>query len=817
MFSFAGFFCIDKSILLWYNKNNSLNYAVGDTDMIEINGRKLCENCFEEVTGAICKRCGFNSADNSPDPSLLVPGKVLNNRCVIGRVIGKGGFGITYLAYDALVGKKIAVKEYFPHDIVIRTAENPEVSVTSEENAEAFKAGADKFYNEAKMVMRFNGNPNIVSVYDCFYENGTVYMEMEYLRGATLKEHIRDNSTLSPAEAVYVAKNITNALIVTHSASILHRDITPDNVVLCENGDIKLIDFGAARQVVAERTQNFSIILKPGFAPPEQYKKKGNQGTWTDVYSVGATLYYMLTADIPEDPTSRFDNDETFKENLFNIEPSLWEIITKATKLKPEERYPGAYEMKQALDRVPITPKPPIESASTEAADKNSQETGGGNIGMVVSIKASKPRKNFFRRHLRTVIEITCGVLVAAIIIPLAVRVYKLSSAVAPDTSGSVVTAVIGDGVDLDKEGFNKPLYSCLSGNRKTLYGGIYNGIRSGKESIELPGNVFNVEDISVIFDDVLNDNPALNHTHGYNLDFVDDNGNGTPDADESVTAIKPVYTGVQPIAANDIIAADFDGTDMDDKDPIEFLCRIHDKLLNETTLVDRNTKPTSSTTHGVIVEHVADDLGIARAVCDYAQRLGYFSFVNEVNIADTMTLAQVRIRIDDKWYSINPVMDGSLNTGNIIKLPIAEDGKLSHCYFLIGDFFMNMTGLVKYVKDFGDEYSALFPEPDGLHQSSGETYLPTMNYYIEEYLNEHFYLNDGVDTIFNICMEKAKTCLENGEDSFYLYMLAADADNLWDKLQASYVSELKTKYNVSISDFTAEFSGDRIIVTLKK
>ena len=129
----------------------------------------------------------------------------------------------------------------------------------------------------------------------------------------------------------------------------------------------------------------------------------------------------------------------------------------------------------------------------------------------------------------------------------------------------------------------------------------------------------------------------------------------------------------------------------------------------------------------------------------------------------------------------------------------------------------MNMTGLVKYVKDFGDEYSALFPEPDGLHQSSGETYLPTMNYYIEEYLNEHFYLNDGVDTIFNICMEKAKTCLENGEDSFYLYMLAADADNLWDKLQASYVSELKTKYNVSISDFTAEFSGDRIIVTLKK
>lgn len=391
--------------------------------MIEINGRKLCENCFEPITGTVCKSCGFNPEDNAPDPSLLVPGTVLINRYVIGRVIGKGGFGITYLAYDALVCRKIAIKEYFPYGLAQRTVGSTEVSVTSADGAETFKQGADKFYNEAKLVTRFNGNPNIVGVYDCFYENSTAYIAMEYLRGSTLKEYIRENGILSVPKALYTAKSITNALIVAHSASVLHRDITPDNVILCENGDIKLIDFGAARQVVAEYSQTFSVILKPGFAPPEQYSKKGNQGPWTDVYALGTTLYFMLTGDIPEDPTGRFDDDDTFKENTFNVEPALWEIITKATKLNIEERYPDAYELKKALDSIDVKPEPII--VPDEASNAEPQPEAAENISkMTVSIKPIKPKQSFFRKHLRTFVEITCGVLVAAIIIPLAVQVY---------------------------------------------------------------------------------------------------------------------------------------------------------------------------------------------------------------------------------------------------------------------------------------------------------------------------------------------------------------------------------------------------------
>lgn len=163
-------------------------------------------------------------------------------------------------------------QKYFPYGVACRT--EGEVSVTSADSAEAFKLGAEKFYNEARLVSKFNGNPNITGVYDCFYENSTVYIVMEYLRGQTLKEYIRGNGILKAPQALFVAKNICNALVVAHSASVLHRDVSPDNIIICDNGGIKLIDFGAARQVVAEHSRSFSVIIKPGFAPPEQYRKK---------------------------------------------------------------------------------------------------------------------------------------------------------------------------------------------------------------------------------------------------------------------------------------------------------------------------------------------------------------------------------------------------------------------------------------------------------------------------------------------------------------------------------------------------------------
>lgn len=326
--------------------------------MININGRLLCESCFEEVTEACCPHCGYNAETSEIDLITLQPGSMLINKYAVGRIIGKGGFGITYLAYDIEQEKKVAVKEFFPYGIVARATGCTTVSAASADKADTFRSGAEKFYNEAELVSRFNGNPNIVCVYGFFYENGTVYFSMEYLKGKTLKDYIQKHGTLSEPQTLFLAKSMTNALFAAHGSSVLHRDISPDNIIICDNGDIKLIDFGAARQVVAEQSQTFSVILKPGFAPLEQYQKKGRQGPWTDIYSLGATLYYALTGEVPEDPMSRLENDEEYRSNRHNITSDLWQIILKATELKIENRYDDILRFSIDLNKVNIKPTP---------------------------------------------------------------------------------------------------------------------------------------------------------------------------------------------------------------------------------------------------------------------------------------------------------------------------------------------------------------------------------------------------------------------------------------------------------------------------
>lgn len=799
--------------------------------MIEINGRQFCENCFEPVTGAVCKSCGFNSSDSAPDPSMLTPGSVLQNRYVIGRVIGKGGFGITYLAYDALVCKKIAVKEFFPYGVAQRTTGTADVTVTSDDSAEAFKLGAEKFYNEAKPVMRFNGNPNIAGVYDCFYENGTVYMAMEYLHGCTLKEYIREHGIMKAPKALYAAKAIANALVVVHSASILHRDISPDNVILCENGDIKLIDFGAARQVVAEHSQSFSVILKPGFAPPEQYKKKGNQGPWTDVYAVGTTLYFMLTGDIPDDPSSRFDDDDTFKENLFEVDPALWEIITKSTKLNIDERYEDAYELKKALDKIDIKPEPII--APSEAPDdgaESASEAAENSSKMNVSIKPIKPKQSFWRKHRRTLIEITCGLLVAAIIIPLAVKVYKLSSAAATsepsssdisdtsepsgsntsDPSGSDVITTVGNRPDLSQEGFTKPLYSCLSGDAKALYEYIFVGVRANEKNIVLPSLTYKVADIEQMFDNVLNDNPAFNDTQGYNLNYNDLNSNKEPDPDEYVISISPIYTGIDRLVANDYIVQSIHDTVRydDPKTGIKLLCDIHDMILNETEHVPRNSGPTASSTHGVLIDHAADDLGVARTLCDYAQRMGFDSFVVDTDWGEDYS-AMVRIKIDDNWYNIFTFSDGLMPSGAVHEIPLAENGKNTHFWFLFCDLWL-IGGAINLLGDYGEEYSSILPSSDANIDD-----LSIINYYIEVYLNKELYAGAD-DTVYNSLLEDTKNWFDSQEGSFEFYLMYDFVDDFWKTLQESYISDLSAKYGITVSGFTGEYTGDAIRITFQ-
>lgn len=329
-------------------------FSFGETFefMIEINNKKLCEYCFSEIgEDGVCPHCG--SAKITPDHIVLPAGTRLNDKIIIGKVMGKGGFGITYLGYDLRTDKTIAVKEYYPNGICYRSpSQSTSVTVADSKSEEIFNSGAEKFYTEAKMVSQFNGNPNIVSVYDYFRENNTVYLIMEFLSGITLKNYVKRHGVLSDGQALYIMDKIAAALSITHSAGVLHRDISPDNIMICADGKIKLIDFGAAREIVNESSSNLTVVMKPGYTPIEQYTKKGMQGAWTDIYSLGVSVYYALTGIVPDDPYTRMDDDEEFSENKHKINESLWNILKKSTMVNASDRYGSAIDLRKALRSV---------------------------------------------------------------------------------------------------------------------------------------------------------------------------------------------------------------------------------------------------------------------------------------------------------------------------------------------------------------------------------------------------------------------------------------------------------------------------------
>ena len=347
--------------------------------MIEVKNKKLCESCFGEVEEkGKCPHCGFSKEEFEPDALVLPMGTKLQDKILIGRVIGKGGFGITYLGYDMRMERVIAVKEYYPNGIAYRSQSGTEVLVANANTQEAFENGTEKFYAEAEMVAQFNGNPNIVGVYDYFRENNTVYLIMEYLNGVTLKNYVKRHGRINDGQALFLMDKMAAALSITHSAGVLHRDISPDNIMICLDGKVKLIDFGAARRIVAESSSNLTVVLKPGYTPIEQYTKKGRQGAWTDIHALGASIYYAMTGKVLDDPYERMENDPEFETNLHGINDTLWNVIKKSTMINAQDRYGNAIELRKALAGVsaPLKAEPIVlDSEDMKPGESEKSET----------------------------------------------------------------------------------------------------------------------------------------------------------------------------------------------------------------------------------------------------------------------------------------------------------------------------------------------------------------------------------------------------------------------------------------------------------
>ena len=268
---------------------------------------KRCLGCMELYGDEfkICPHCGFVEGTIPEEPIHMYPGTILNGRYIIGKVLGFGGFGVTYIAWDEKLEQKVAIKEYLPGEFSTRMPGQTLVTVFNGEKTEQYYNGLKKFVDEAKRLAKFQNETGIVKIFDSFEENRTAYIVMEYLEGETLSEYLKREGTIPEDMAVDMLRPIMESLITVHAEGLIHRDIAPDNIFLTTSGEVKLIDFGASRYATTTHSRSLTVIVKPGYSPEEQYRSRGDQGTHTDVYAVAATLYKMITGKTPPDAMER--------------------------------------------------------------------------------------------------------------------------------------------------------------------------------------------------------------------------------------------------------------------------------------------------------------------------------------------------------------------------------------------------------------------------------------------------------------------------------------------------------------------------------
>ena len=330
----------------------------------------ICSNCFREYEGAGCPYCGYaEGSDAEKFPLALPHGTILGGRYITGRVLGQGGFGITYVAQDYTDKKLVAVKEFFPEQLALRSGSS--VSTITGEREDAFRYGKECFLSEAKTLAEFIGNPNIVRVYSYFEENNTAYFAMEYIAGISLKEYLNTPAGRIPYEE---AKNlllpVMDALTAVQAKGIIHRDISPDNIFITRDGTVKLIDFGAARYSMGDRSRSLDVVLKHGYAPKEQYTRRGRQGPYTDIYALAATFYRAITGRIPPDSIDRLEEDDLIAPSVLgcSIPPSAEDALLKALSLSPTDRFQTMARFKAALNEDEASVPSPLDAAVSEAS-----------------------------------------------------------------------------------------------------------------------------------------------------------------------------------------------------------------------------------------------------------------------------------------------------------------------------------------------------------------------------------------------------------------------------------------------------------------
>lgn len=313
---------------------------------------KLCLRCMRVSDDmGICPYCGKEKSGQLTWSKALAPGTVLNNKILIGNILGKGGYGITYIGYDMLLEYRVAVKEFFPDEMVDRSEDGKTVLVLDEVNSEEYQRETTAYLREARILAEFSKFPGIVAIKDLFYENNTGYLIMEFLESGNLRKYIdKKGGWLGVQEALDLMEPVINILGKLHKSGLIHRDISPDNIMMDEDGQVKLIDFGGSKKLGVSSQQVF--LGKWGFAPLEQMLSKiSEQGPWTDIYGICATLYCMMTGDVPQSSYERNEKDELIdiSQYTISIDKKVAAAIMKGLSMEAADRQQSIDELYKGL------------------------------------------------------------------------------------------------------------------------------------------------------------------------------------------------------------------------------------------------------------------------------------------------------------------------------------------------------------------------------------------------------------------------------------------------------------------------------------
>lgn len=340
-----------------------------------IDPNRLCPGCMQPWPdpGKPCPHCGFSRQQPVTPARALPPFTILAGRYLLGAALGAGGFGVTYLAMDLVQEQRVAVKEFFPQTLAQRTGK--QVRPLPGEEGRIFREALRSFRREGELMARFRGVEGIVGWRSFLEENDTAYLVMDYLPGETLMRHMRRTGATYPQqEALALMRPILLAVDAMHRRQVLHRDISPENLILDPAGKLTLIDFGAAREFDLESEENLTVVLKRGYAPEEQYRSGSRQGPWTDLYACCAVLYQMVSGIRPQDADRRQQKDELVPlDEIEGVEVThrFALAVEKGLTVHATERYPSIRALLADLESAAPAPPPPASSASPPPAEKD--------------------------------------------------------------------------------------------------------------------------------------------------------------------------------------------------------------------------------------------------------------------------------------------------------------------------------------------------------------------------------------------------------------------------------------------------------------